>query len=294
MNIRFLTLILISSVVFSASAHADCAVPVGVAGELRWIAPMMKYCDGTWWRFFSSLSDSGADLRGPYDTGRCKSDSESGSDPAGYCDNMTGALVHGTQDRLIINYGGDYDGGTTVTGPKLIVDERLGVGTTTPAAKVHIAGTQADAFEALRISNASNAVNAHSIVRFINDVGGSGAGWFLNSSTRTNDGGAGGFSFFNDVGTLNFRSNAGGISFFIGWNNPAMTITNDRNVGIGTTSPAAKLDVNGFAKLKINSTAPVACASTYNGSVALTSATRMCLCDGTSWKEVNSGTACAW
>jgi len=75
---------------------------------------------------------------------------------------------------------------------------------------------------------------------------------------------------------------------------PLSIIESTGNVGIGIVTPAATLDVNGFAKLKKNTTAPAICNSTYEGSIALTSAVRMCVCDGTSWKEVNSPTACTW
>ena len=66
------------------------------------------------------------------------------------------------------------------------------------------------------------------------------------------------------------------------------------NVGIGTTTPAAKLDVNGFMRLAKNGSAPATCDATIDGAIALTSARRMCVCDATSWKEVNSATACTW
>ncbi len=73
-----------------------------------------------------------------------------------------------------------------------------------------------------------------------------------------------------------------------------MVLTSDGSLGIYTTMPRATLDVNGYAKLTINSAAPAACDATYKGSVALTSATRMCVCDGASWKEVNNAADCAW
>ena len=66
------------------------------------------------------------------------------------------------------------------------------------------------------------------------------------------------------------------------------------NVGIGTTTPLATLDVNGFVKLEFNSTAPVTCNATVKGSIALTSTTKMCICDGTNWVLVNTATSCTW
>lgn len=73
-----------------------------------------------------------------------------------------------------------------------------------------------------------------------------------------------------------------------------MVILSNGNVGIGLTAPSATLDVNGYLKLKTNTAAPITCNSTLKGALAFTSATRLCLCDGTSWKEANSATACTW
>lgn len=76
-----------------------------------------------------------------------------------------------------------------------------------------------------------------------------------------------------------------------------MRVDGSGRVGIATgtgVSPAATLEINGYMKLAKNTAAPVACGATYDGSIALTSARRMCVCDGTSWKEVNSATACTW
>ncbi len=66
------------------------------------------------------------------------------------------------------------------------------------------------------------------------------------------------------------------------------------NVGINIALPAATLDVNGYAKLKTNSAAPVECASGYKGAIALTGAAGMCICNGAGWVAVNTVTACAW
>jgi hypothetical protein len=76
-----------------------------------------------------------------------------------------------------------------------------------------------------------------------------------------------------------------------------MRLHTNGNVGIGTATPQATLDVNGYAKLKINSSAPATCNGTTEGSLAYTGTTThyMCYCDGTSWKQVHSpATACTW
>jgi Pectate lyase superfamily protein len=65
-------------------------------------------------------------------------------------------------------------------------------------------------------------------------------------------------------------------------------------VGIGTDEPQATLDVNGFARLTTNNKAPAACSASTRGAIALNSASRICICDGGSWKLDGSGEACPW
>ena len=69
------------------------------------------------------------------------------------------------------------------------------------------------------------------------------------------------------------------------------------NVGIGTTSPQATLDVNGYARLAKNTSQPVACSATNDGAIALTHLYTLCICNGgsTSWvQESNGTTSCSW
>jgi hypothetical protein len=76
-----------------------------------------------------------------------------------------------------------------------------------------------------------------------------------------------------------------------------MVITSTGSVGIGTTTPLATLDVNGYAKMKINASAPVTCSGTYEGAMAYTGTTThyLCFCDGTSWKQASApASACTW
>lgn len=57
-----------------------------------------------------------------YNKNRCKSSgNDEGTDPLGYCDGMGRAIVHQSGDVLSINYGGDFDGGTLISGPSLTV-----------------------------------------------------------------------------------------------------------------------------------------------------------------------------
>jgi hypothetical protein len=69
------------------------------------------------------------------------------------------------------------------------------------------------------------------------------------------------------------------------------------NVGIGTTSPQATIDINGTAHLAANSSQPVACSAAVDGNMARTSHYTFCVCKGgsTSWVSINDGaTACTW
>lgn len=82
----------------------------------------------------------------------------------------------------------------------------------------------------------------------------------------------------------------------IGNTDVVQTLLNGR-VGIGTTTPQAKLDVNGYMRLAKNAAEPVACSATNDGAIALTSQYTMCVCKGGSsaWVSTTNGTtACAW
>ena len=65
-------------------------------------------------------------------------------------------------------------------------------------------------------------------------------------------------------------------------------------IGIGTTTPQATLDINGFARLTVNDSAPAECQSSNRGAIALNSASHICICDGMSWKLDSTGEACKW
>lgn len=69
------------------------------------------------------------------------------------------------------------------------------------------------------------------------------------------------------------------------------------SLGIGTVVPQATLDVNGYARLKVNMFQPAACSEVNNGAIALTSRSTLCTCRSTSlsWVETSDGTtACKW
>jgi len=66
-------------------------------------------------------------------------------------------------------------------------------------------------------------------------------------------------------------------------------------VGIGTTNPQAMLDINGYAKLAVQTAAPATCASANKGAFAMTTHNGLCFCNGSAWNKVESpATACTW
>ena len=100
-------------------------------------------------------------------------------------------------------------------------------------------------------------------------------------------------SNFGNEANLIFKTGSAALSSY----GERMRIASGGNVGIGTTTPNATLDVNGYSKLAKNASAPVTCDATHEGSIAYTGTTThyLCFCDGTSWKPAHSpSTACSW
>lgn len=65
-------------------------------------------------------------------------------------------------------------------------------------------------------------------------------------------------------------------------------------IGIGTPAPQATLDINGYARLTTNASEPAQCQASNKGAIALNSESRICVCDGSSWKFDSTGKACTW
>jgi hypothetical protein len=109
------------------------------------------------------------------------------------------------------------------------------------------------------------------------------------------------FAAIKGLGQNPTNNTAGDLAFYTR-NQPGDTtlterlrITSGGNVGVGTSTPAATLDVDGYVRLARNSSAPVACDAAHDGALALTSKHQMCVCDGTNWVSTNDGTsACAF
>lgn len=285
---------------------ADCTDPAGATGELRWIDNTMRLCGaGGSLRWNTLLWYGGgavADLYGLYSEERCKSDGIGGTDPLGYCDGGQRALVHGERDVLTINYLNDYDGGVLIgeDGPKgvrILANGSMGIGAAPRS------GTRLDVVGSHIVMGADEAIGA--VTRNNNTIKAFRLGipqynnawpglavfsaWSHNGADIVAVGG--GTQAFNAATEITFFT-ATDTNTLVGAER--MRITGTGKVGIGLNNPAATLDLNGFFKLKTNTAAPALCNEAYKGSIALTSATRMCVCDGATWKEVNSSTNCAW
>jgi hypothetical protein len=79
------------------------------------------------------------------------------------------------------------------------------------------------------------------------------------------------------------------------WGDVFKTSANNTTaIGVGTTTPQATLDINGYARLSVNSSEPASCRASNKGAIALNNESHICICDGSSWKFDSNGKACTW
>jgi hypothetical protein len=102
-----------------------------------------------------------------------------------------------------------------------------------------------------------------------------------------------------NLGDDNNSTNRQNLSFFVhepvvnGTLVERMTIRENGNIGVGTTTPVATLDVNGYVRLKKYVNPPVPCDPTHDGTIALTTKYMACACKGDipQWVKISDGTA---
>jgi hypothetical protein len=129
-------------------------------------------------------------------------------------------------------------------------------GLTTSSGGVFIPSNANNQGSTLNLRNSNSGSGAYSQFLIGNDTG-SSFNMLLNSSTRTGDGGVNTATIRNDAGMLRLQSISGAASIYL---------ATDGNVGVGSVSPAEKLQVNGKIKRTgfsyINTTTLVVPAST--------------------------------
>ena len=189
--------------------------------------------------------------------------------------------VDGSADGLVNSSDMAVDSSGNPIAGSLTVANRIGIGTTRPAYQLDINSSTSQSSLHIRTTN----TQGNSAVVFGNDTSTDPAAIFLGSSLNTNFPNR--LVLANGIGDITFN----GASTFANPTGEYMRINSTGNVGIGTTSPGAKLEVAGGIKLA-NDTA--SCNANKAGTMRY-NADRIeyCSYDGTaplgSWQAVGSG-----
>jgi hypothetical protein len=156
------------------------------------------------------------------------------------------------------------DGWGVYTPNKAYVGGRLGIGTTSPGAKLDVNG------------NVQLPINQK--------IG-----------TRLGNPGTNGYFIPYDIAGRTVIWNTYGLSqgiLFGTANTERMRITKDGNVGIGDTTPAQRLEVSNIMRLTPTDDVP-ACTSSTKGSIYYdNSLSELCDCNGIGWSQVDGGGTC--
>lgn len=196
------------------AARADCASPVGVQGELRWISPIMRYCDGTAWQaitYNAARFKAGApDAADGSTTGiSFENNGDTGLFMTNWTSSATGDLAFFSNNIQVMTV---RSGGS------------VGIGTTAPQVRLEVVNP-GNTEQQIRASRASNA-HATGVSLFpAGTVTAANPGWWY--GLRANNAG---FS----LGTFDGADST-----------TRMYVSTGGNVGIATATPAYPLDVGG-------------------------------------------------
>lgn len=172
---------------------------------------------------------------------------------------------------------------------KMVVTDKgfIGVGTTTPTTAIQAKGNGYDLTQIVSHFIGSDANGSGGFLAYRNGVDANGAPTLPKKSDRV------GYMLFGSVASDGTARNGGGVLGYAeaDWTSTStptyfqfetaptgstsrvarMRITGDGNVGIGTTSPSQRLEINGGIRLNTTAT-KAACSSAIRGVIWLTQA----------------------
>ncbi|WP_415062201.1 hypothetical protein [Bdellovibrio sp.] len=227
------------------------------------------------------------------------------ADGAGAGLSLKNNVVNGAEWGIVstgnTNFGGAgsllfYNQSTAKMAMIILRNGRVGIGTDSANGPLHVQSTTSSQAGEFDIASAASSGAQNIVLYNTNSTVGNTSGIIGRNSTGAV---SAGFEFVNEdqnaTGTQNgafsvstVYNGTGGRKFYI---SPA------GNVGVGTSTPQDKLDVNGNIRVAKNTAQPYACDAAHDAVLAITSGYRQCICKGLSatWVFTSDGTTtCTW